>query len=176
MSGHGAILRLCGATGDHHIFTDICPCLGLCPTSRYSQRPPCAQAVHQLAFESATTLNVEGLVDGFVRDAHGFVIREVDAQPVRHLFGRPTIAPFSVTSMRFVATLKRCLSRTGNLMATSIMNLAFQAVLDVVVQSRVCHQFRWLRPSGNQLCLPLRNRRPILELASTSCSVACQLS
>ena len=78
MSGHGAILRLYRATGDHHILADVCPCLGLCPASRYAQRPPCAQAVHQLALESTTTLNVEGLVDGFVRDTHGFVIWEVD--------------------------------------------------------------------------------------------------
>ena len=176
MSGNGAIFRFCRATGDHHILADVCPCLGLCPASKYAQCPPGAQAVHQFALESTTTLNVEGLVDGFVRNTHGFVIREVDAQPVGNLFGRPAIDPFSVTSMRFVATLERCLPRAGNLTATSIMNHAFQAVLDVVVQSRVSHQFRRLRPSGDQFCLPLRNRCPILKLACTSCSVACQLS
>lgn len=46
----------------------------------------------------------------------------------------------------------------------------------VVEQSRVSHQFLRLRPSGNQFCLPLRNRCPILKLAPTSCSIACQLS
>ena len=89
MSSNGAILRPCRATGDHHILADVYPRLGPCPASTYAQCPPGVQAVHQLALESTTTLNIEGLVDGFMRDTPGFVIQEVDAQPVGNLFGRP---------------------------------------------------------------------------------------
>jgi hypothetical protein len=42
-------------------------------------------------------LDVESLVNGFVRNTHGFVIREVGLQSVGNLFGRPTIDPFAVT-------------------------------------------------------------------------------
>ena len=48
---------------------------------------PSAQAANQLTLESIAALNVERLVDGFVGDAHGFVIREVELQPVGNLFG-----------------------------------------------------------------------------------------
>jgi transposase len=53
-----------------------------------------------------------------VRDAHGFVIREVVLQPVGNLFGRPTIDPFTVTAMRFVSPFERRLrSRTLHILA-----------------------------------------------------------
>lgn len=94
---HDPLLRR--AVGDHHLLADVCPRLG----PRDAQRPPAAQAADQLAFESTSAFNVEGLVDGPVRDTHGFVIREVDLQPVGNLFGRPAIDPLTVTAMRLVA-------------------------------------------------------------------------
>lgn len=50
----------------------------------------------------------------------------------------------------------RSLSRPGNLTAISVMNLALQAVMHVVAQTRISHQFRRLRSLGNQFRLPLR--------------------
>jgi hypothetical protein len=55
---------------------------------------------------------------------HGFVIREVDLQPVGNLFGRPTIDLLAVTAMWLVPTFERRLSRPINLTAIRAMNLA----------------------------------------------------
>jgi hypothetical protein len=41
---------------------------------------------NQLTLESSSALDVESLVDGFVRNAHGFIIREVGLQSFRNLF------------------------------------------------------------------------------------------
>ena len=76
----------------------------------------------------------QGLVDGLVRNAHGFIVGEVDLQSLSDLFGRPAIDPFAITATWFVATLERRLSRAGNLTATSVTDLASQSVLNVLVQ------------------------------------------
>jgi len=65
--------------------------------------------------------------------------------------------------------------RAGNLTTISVTDLASQAVLDVMAQPRISHQFRRLWPLGNQFCLPLSDRRPVLESAAATCGVACQL-
>ena len=56
-----------------------------------------------------------------------------------------------------VATLERCLPRACNLAAISVMDLARQAVLDVVAQLWIGHQLCPLRSSGHQFRLPLRH-------------------
>jgi hypothetical protein len=90
------------------------------------QRPPSAQTADQLALESTSALDIESLVNGFVRDAHGFVIREVDRQPVGNLFGRPAIDPFTVTAMRFVSPFERRLPGPRNVTTISVANLALK--------------------------------------------------
>lgn len=60
----------------------------------------------------------------------------------------------------------------GDLAPLSIVDLALQAVLDILVQTWVHYQLGRLGPSGRQLGLPLRHRRPILELSTASRSVA----
>jgi hypothetical protein len=157
MAWHSAIFRFCWPAGDHHLLAHVRPRFGLGPRPRYAQCPPGAQTAHQLALEGSAPLDVEGLVDGFVRNTHGFVIREVDLQPVGDLFGRPGINPMTVTAMWLVTTLERCLPRADNLAAMSVMYLALQAVLDIVAQLRVTHQLCLLRSSGHQFCLPLRD-------------------
>lgn len=77
--------------------------------SRRWQKLAGAQTAHQFALESAAPLNEESLVYAFMRDAHGFVIREINPQPIGNLFRRPAIDPFTVTAMGFVSTLERCL-------------------------------------------------------------------
>src|SRR6478609_6035260 len=118
MPRHSAILRFCRPARDHHILANVRPGLGLCPGPWHAQRPPSAQAANQLALESTSALDIESMVHCFVRDAHGFVIREVVLQPVGSLFGRPTIDPFTVTAMRFVSPFERRLrSRTLHILA-----------------------------------------------------------
>lgn len=50
-----------------------------------AQCAPGAQAAHQFALKRTAPVSVEGLVNGFVRDALGFIVREVDLQPVGNL-------------------------------------------------------------------------------------------
>src|SRR5664280_2358396 len=59
------------------------------PEILISQRPAGAQACHQLAAQGAAALDVEGLVDGLVRDPHGRIIGVVDAESVGDLLRAP---------------------------------------------------------------------------------------
>ncbi|CAB3775235.1 hypothetical protein LMG29542_08617 [Paraburkholderia humisilvae] len=174
MPWHCTILHFCRPARNHHILANVRPGPGLRPGPRYAQRPPCAKTADQLTLEGAPALDIESLVNCFVRDAHGFVIREVELQPFGNLLGRPAIDPFTVTAMRLASPFERRLPRPSSLTAISVANLALQTVLHVVVQPWVSHQFRRFRSFGNQFCLPLRNRSPILKPAATSCSVTCQ--
>jgi len=60
--------------------------------SRYPQHPPGAQAGRQLAPQRATTLNEQRLIDGFMADAHGLIVREVDRQAASNLLGLQALA------------------------------------------------------------------------------------
>ena len=173
MPRHSAILRFCRPVRDHHLLANVCPGLCLCPGPGHAQRPPSTQTANQLTLESPSALDVERLVDGFVRNAHGFVIRKVGLQSIGNLFGRPTIDPFAVTAMRLVSSYERRLHRTRNVTALSVANLALQPVLHVVAQLWISRPFGWLGSFGKQLRLPLRNRSAILKTAATSCTVTC---
>ncbi|AOI67586.1 hypothetical protein WS51_28325 [Burkholderia territorii] len=78
MSRYSTVLSFRWTFGDHHVFADMRPRLGLRPGPWHSQCSSGAQIGHQFALESTTPLNVKRLIDGFVRDAHGFVIWKVD--------------------------------------------------------------------------------------------------
>jgi len=85
VTGNGTVLRLCRPAGDHHVFADMRPCLGLGSGPWHAQRTASTQIAHQLALEGTSALDVERLVDGFVRDAHGWIIGEVNPQAMRNL-------------------------------------------------------------------------------------------
>ncbi|AIC19179.1 hypothetical protein EY04_09825 [Pseudomonas chlororaphis] len=134
MPRHSPVFHLSRATGDHDILADVCPRFGPCPGSRHAQCSSCAQAAHQFALESPSTLNVERLVYGFMRDTHGFIVRKIDLEPVGNLFGRPAINPSTVTAMWLISAFEGSLSRPSNLTAISVMNLTLQTILHVVMQ------------------------------------------
>ena len=123
MSGHGTMLHFRRAVGDHHILADRRPHLGLRPGPRHAQRSAGTQTAHQLALVRTASLNVEGLVCGLVRDAHEFVIREVNLQPVDNLFRRLAMDPFAITPMWLVPTLEWRLQRCSNLAAITSRTL-----------------------------------------------------
>ncbi|OEZ29184.1 hypothetical protein AO062_20130 [Variovorax boronicumulans] len=62
---------------------------------------------------------------------------EVDLQTVCNLLRRPAIDPLAVTPMRLVAADERSLPRSGDLAPLSIMDLALQAVLNILAQLRI---------------------------------------
>jgi len=85
------------------------------------------------------------------------IIREVDLQTVGNLLRRPAIDPLAITTMRLVAADERSLLRSGDLAPLSIVDLALQAVLDILARTWTHHQLGRLGPAGHQLRLPLRD-------------------
>src|SRR5699024_6466908 len=70
---------------------------------RRAKGTPSAQTPDQLAFERATALDVQRLIDRLMADAHGLIIREVDPEPVRDLLRAPRQGPRPVLAVRLVA-------------------------------------------------------------------------
>ena len=96
---HGATHCLCRSAGDHYFFAHMSPCCGPGPGAWYAQSTPHTQIAHQLALDGASALDIESLIDGFMRNADGPIIRVVDLQTVGNLLRRPAIDPFAVTTM-----------------------------------------------------------------------------
>src|SRR4051812_41059189 len=70
---------------------------GLAPSAaarpRHPQRPPGAQAGGQLAAQRPAALPVQRLIEGFVADAHGLIVAEVEPQAAGDLFRAPGCGP-----------------------------------------------------------------------------------
>jgi hypothetical protein len=92
----GAISCLRRALADHDFGSDE----GLAPPararSRHPQHPPGTQAGRQLAAQRATILNEQSLIDGFMADVHGLIVREVDRQAASNLLRAPGVCPPSI--------------------------------------------------------------------------------
>jgi len=92
----GAVPGLGRAGADHHLWRDE-PVLALPgPGAWDAQRAAGAQAGDELALESAAALDIQGLVDGLVRDPHRFIIGEIDREPAGDLLRAPCRAPSAV--------------------------------------------------------------------------------
>src|SRR5215217_1914502 len=72
---------------------------------RHPQRPPGAQAGGQLAAQRPAALHVQRLVDGFVTDAHGLIVGEVEPQAAGDLFRAPRRGPAPVLPSPMPAAL-----------------------------------------------------------------------
>ena len=98
VSWHCPVVGLGRTLGDHDLGTDELAAPPLGPRPWDSQRSPGSQTSHQLASESSSTLHVERLVDGFVRNSHGLIMGEIDPEPLlRSALGStslPTVDPF----------------------------------------------------------------------------------
>ena len=82
--------------------------------------------------------------------------------------------PAAVTAVRLVPSLPGRTLRAG-LSAIGSLNCAREPILHVLTQSVVRHELRRLRALGDQLGLPLRDRRPVLELPASRGGVASKL-
>jgi hypothetical protein len=92
VTGHGPVPGLGRALADHDLKGDELLATAAGAGSRDAQRPPGPQAGGQLPAQGTPALDVEGLVDRLVRDPHGFIIGEVDPEPVRDLLGLHDLA------------------------------------------------------------------------------------
>ena len=108
-------------------------------------------------------------------ESHGLIIGEIDPEPLRDLLRAPTAYPSPITAMWPVAADERRASRAGDL-TVAVAHDTRETILDVFAQPRVLDQLARLGSLRNQVGLPLRDRRSILELATTSRRVAAQLT
>ncbi len=176
MTGNGAVLGLGRPFADERFGCDVCPGL---PTRASTRCPQCtarAKAQDQLALERSAALNVERLVDRLVADAHGLIIREVELDPVRYLLRTPRLHPRTVLAVRLVPSRPHTGRRTRDRPAAGRADLSGQSLLDIRVQPRIGYQLRRLRAACGHVGLPLRDRRPVVELSAPGGRVASQLS
>ena len=172
----GAIGGLGGPLADHHLLADEALAALADAGPGDAQRPAGAQARGQLAGQRAAALHEQRLVDRLVRDPHRRIIGEVDAQPGRDLLRAPRRRPPAVLTARLVATLPRPDRRTRHRGPVGPPDLAGEAVLHVLAQSVVGGELGRLGTTRHQLGLPLRHRRPVLQLAAARGRVAPQLA
>ena len=175
MARDGPVFGLGGALADHHLRADVPARAVSGASARDPQRPAGPQARDQLALERASALHVERLVDRLVRDPHRRIIGELELEPLGDLLRAPRAHPPPVLSARLVAALPRPRDRPCRGRAVRQAHLAREALLHVLTQPRVGSELGRLGPPRDQLGLPLRHRRPVLELVAPRRGVAPQL-
>jgi len=141
----------------------------------HSQRTAGAQTRGELSSQRTAALNVERLVDRLVGDPHGLIIGEVDRQPVGDLFRAPGGRPAPVLAATVPSSCPTNL-RAPNRRSVRGGHLAGEPGLHVLVQLVVLSKLGRLGPPRLTLGLPLRDRRPILQLAAPRRRVAAQLT
>src|SRR5207342_3420629 len=134
-----------------------------------------AQAGRQLAAQHASTLNEQRLIDGFMADAHGLIVREVNQQAAGDLFRAPGVCPPPVLPWSMPTALPGH-GRAGNRSPARSDDDASQSFLHIGLQCRVERKLRLLWAASSSLGVPLRCRRAIFEAAASGGGVAPQLS
>src|SRR5665213_665434 len=140
---------------------------------RHAERPPGPQACRQFAPQCASPLNEKRLVNGFMADAHGFIMGEVDGKPASDLFWAPGPRPPTVFPSPMSAAFPRH-GRACNLFAARSDDDTSEPLLHIASQCRVGREPCSLGAAGRSLGMPLRCCRAVLETAAPSGSVAPQ--
>ena len=171
---HGAISCLRRPLADHDLGRDE----GLTPSartrSRCPQHPPSAQACCQLAAQRTTTLNEQSLIDGFMADAHGLIVWEVDWQAASNLLWAPGVCPPPMLPRSMPATFPAH-SRARNRSPIRSDNDPCQSFLHIGSQRRAERKLRLFWAASRSLSMPLRCCRAILQAAASRRGVAPQL-
>src|SRR3982751_1502753 len=164
------LIRISGAMqGD----AGLAPSAGARP--RHPQRPPGAQAGGQLAAQRSPALHVKRLVDGFVTDAHGLIIGEVEPQAAGDLFRAPRRGPPPVLPTPVPAALPGP-DRPPEPRPARGDDQPGEPVLHVAPQRLVDRQLGRLRTAGGAVGVPLRGRGPVRQSAAARGGVAAQLA
>ena len=175
MTWYGAIVHHGWAFANENLRRDKGLATTACSLPRHAQRSSCAQAGGELASKGAAPLDVQGLVDRFVADAHRSIFGEVDRQAVSYLFRAPRTRPPSVLPRSVASPLPSYHGTSDHLPARS-GDLTGQAVLDIVPQGSIERQLGRLGTSRGAISMPLCRDRPILEASAAGSSVASQLT
>ena len=175
MPWHCPVPSLGGAFAEHQLGCDMGPGLVAGPGSRDPQGPPGAQACHELSLESAAAVDIEGLVDRFVADAHGLVIGELDPEPVRDLLRAPSSHPPAVRAIWLVSPFPLSRRRPSGRRSVRAPHLAREPFGHIAPQTVVLDELGRLGTTSDQLGLPQRDRRPILQLSAAGGRISAQL-
>src|SRR3954470_6752082 len=172
---HRPIGRLRRALADQDLGGDA----GLAPSAaarpRHPERPPGAQASGQLAAQRPAALHVQRLVDGFVADPHGLIVREVEPQTASDLFRAPGRGPPPVLPPPVPAALPRH-DRPVHRRPVRGDDETGEPVLHVPPQRLVDRQLGRLRTAGGAGSVPLGGRGPVRQTAAARGGVAAQLA
>ena len=91
MAWDGTVHNFCWPLTDHEFGRDEMSAALACPGLWHSQCTTGAQTGRQLTLQCTASLDVERLIDGFVRDPHGGIIGEVERKPLTDLLWAPTL-------------------------------------------------------------------------------------
>src|SRR3954452_7719379 len=175
MSRYSAILDLRGPGADHHLLDDKAVAALVDASTWHPQRAARAQTRDQLALERTPTLHIQRLLDRLMADPHRRIVGEIDLQPIRDLLRAPRLRPAPILAPS-MPTTDPAHARTHNLRATRRRDHTGQPLLHVHAQRLVREELGDLRPPPAPIGMPLRGRRPILELAASCRRVASQLA
>ena len=132
---------------------------------RQTQCPSRAKAGRELPLQNSTSLDVECLIDGFMTDAHGWILGKVHLQALRDLLGAPGRRPTSTLPMNSPSLLPYY-NRPIELDALGRCNQASEAILHIVAQGGILRQFADFWTSRSTIRMPLCSESPVVEVSS----------
>jgi hypothetical protein len=109
-----------------------------------------------------------------VADAHGGILRVIDPKSVGDLLGAPRDRPSTALAMNG-ATLFPYHGRTGETGTLCVCDLAGKALFDVGPQCGIGRQLAGPRSQPRAVGMPLSRTRPVVQIATTRCSVTPHL-
>jgi hypothetical protein len=142
---------------------------------RRPQRPPGSQACGQFSPEGPSALDEECLIDGFVTDPHGFVIRKVYSQSPGDLLRTPCLAPSTSLSLSMTASAPGD-HRARNNNAVRSRDRSGEPFLNIDAQGRVQRKLGDFRAPSRSLGVPLGCRCTIFQAAAARRGVAPELT
>jgi hypothetical protein len=118
--------------------------------------------------------NEQRLIDGFMADAHGVIVREVDREPAGDLLRAPGVCPPPILPPSMSTTFPGH-GWAGHKSPARSDDDASQSFLHIGSQCRVDRKLPLLWPASGSLGMPLCCRRAILQTAASSGGIAPQL-
>jgi hypothetical protein len=144
------------------------------PLARNTQSSTRAQASRQLPTQCTATLDIQGLVNRRVADAHAGVFRVIDPKSVGDLLGAPRGRPAPALS-KHGATLLPYHLGACEAGAIDVRHLSREMLLDIGAQSRAAGQLARARSPCRAVGMSLCSDGAIVELATARGSVAAHL-
>ena len=119
----------------------------------------------------SASLNVQGLIDRLVADAHGLVPRVIDQKPTSDLLGAPGRRPAPALPVNGPSLFPYHLGALeGD--ATRVCDFAGQTLLHIFAQSRTNCQLARPRPPGRTISMPLGGTGSVIEFTAARGSIA----